>query len=569
VKKQKRSKAVATSPTDTPNGPIIWRNCAIGALDAETDEKLLSTCYVDNGCLEAIRDIASSSSIILGRTGVGKSATIIRLSQVESNVIRVDPLDLAFKHIENSTVIRFFQNAGVNLDLFHRLLWRHVIITELLKARYSLKDKGVTTRWLDSLFARVRGDVARERSLRYLRQWGDEFWLTTETRMREVTSKVERDLESSLSGSSMGARARIGASVKLSDSEKAEVHSRGSAIINSIQMRELTELLDFLESEVFDDPQKHYFLALDQLDEDWVTSFVKSKLIRALIEEIKAFRKVSNIKIVAVLREDLLERVYNETRDGGFQEEKYEAYYARIKWTEEDLVQLIQKRINEVFKHKYANLQMDVSGILPTERKGISAVRYILDRTFDRPRDVISYLNQCLTLAEGRPRISWQVIHEAEGRYSSGRLKSVFDEWISLYPSLERVGDILFGLTESFTRSSLSETSLNDLAAHLSDLGHQDEIGRLCEALLSPDSRRHLSDLTSASLQLLYRVGIIGVKLSAESPVLWSYRGAASLTQGDMKRANIFKIHKMFWRALSIKTSYDWGDPISLTASPL
>jgi hypothetical protein len=89
-------------------GAVIWRNCEIGALDAETDERLLSTCYVDNGCLEAVRDIHNPQSIIIGRTGAGKSATLIRLAQVEQNVVLVEPLELAFKHIENSAVISFF-----------------------------------------------------------------------------------------------------------------------------------------------------------------------------------------------------------------------------------------------------------------------------------------------------------------------------------------------------------------------------------------------------------------------------------------------------------------------------
>lgn len=152
--KKRGSKAVRpgrSSPkADKPEeaGALIWRNCAIGALDAETDEKLLAACYVDNGCLDAIRDIASPQSIILGRTGAGKSAAVIRLAQLEPNVISVDPLELAFKHIENSTVIGFFQKAGVNLDLFYRLLWRHVLITELLRAKYNLKDKTASAHWL-------------------------------------------------------------------------------------------------------------------------------------------------------------------------------------------------------------------------------------------------------------------------------------------------------------------------------------------------------------------------------------------------------------------------------------
>lgn len=556
--KHKRAKKSSAVAVQEDVNQLIWRNCSIGALDAETDEELLARCYVDNGCLQAVRDITGSQAIILGRTGAGKSATLIRLAQVETNVITVDPLDLAFKHIENSTIISFFQSAGVNLDLFYRLLWRHVLITELLKYRYQLKDQIGVSRWFDSLVTKIRGDSGREKSLRYLRQWGDQFWLSTETRMREVTTKIEQNLHGSISSSAVYLKATAGASAKLSDGERAEVYSRGSAIVNNIQLRELSQLLSFLADEVFEDPQKHYFLTIDKLDEEWVSSLTKSKLIRALIEEVKVFRKISNVKIVIVLRDDLLEKVYDETRDGGFQQEKYEAYYARVKWRDVELVELIRTRVNEVFRHKYVKGEIELDSLLPSDRKNEAALPYILERTFSRPRDVISYVNQCLILAEGRPRISWQVIHDAEEKYSKDRLKSLFDEWLTRYPSLQKVSEVLVGLPETFTRSAITDSALNELATTLAEKGGEDEVGCLCRDLLAPESRRTLADLTSAILKLLYHVGVIGVKMSPESGRIWSYREGGDLSQGDMKRGTSFKIHKMFWRALRVKTNDTW-----------
>jgi len=537
---------------------VIWRNCDIGAPDAETDEKLLSVCYVENGCLDAVRDVHGHRSIILGRTGAGKSATLVRLSQIEANVVRVEPLDLAFKHIENSTVLQFFDEVGVNLDLFYRLLWRHVLVTELLKARYALKDRNADQRWYDSILARFKGNYGRERSLKYLREWGDKFWLATETRMREVTSKMERELSASISASASPVEAKVGSGRKLSETERAEIHSRGSSVVNAIQMRELAELLEVLNAEVFNDPQKHYFLALDHLDEEWVSTRLKSRLIRALIEEVRAFRKLANVKVVVAIREDLLQRVYDDTRDGGFQQEKYEAYYARIHWADEELVDLLRKRVNEVFRHKYVNQEIGLEDILPSDRKGKSATHHIIERSFQRPRDVIAYLNNCLEAAAGRPRISWQVLNDAEEQYSRGRAKSLLDEWLGLFPSLKFVINLIDGFPETFTRSVISDTALTDMAGLIAEAPPADEIGRLCEALFSPSGKKSVSDLAFASLQLLYRVGVVGVKLSSDSPTQWSYRGNELLSQGDMKRATTFKVHKMFWRALRIKVAYKW-----------
>lgn len=531
---------------------VIWRNCNIGAPDAETDEQMLSACFVDNGSLDLIRSTDSPASIVVGRTGTGKSATVIRLAQIEANVVRLAPLDLAFRYIENSTVMRFFQEAGVNLDLFYRLLWRHALITELLKKRYQFTDSAAISRWFDTLFGRLKRDSGRERALRYLRKWGDKFWQDTELRMREVAERVESELQSSIEGSTFIGKVSSGGALKLSEEERSEVISRGSTVVNAIQLRELTDLLEFLADEVFNDPQKHFYITLDHLDEDWVGSRIKLKLIRALIEEVKAFRKIRTVKIVVALRQDLLEQVYNETRDGGFQEEKYEAYYARIKWARDDLVELIRKRINEVFRRKYTGTSIDIVDVFPKKRGDLEAVDYIIERTFSRPRDVIAYVNECLAEAEGRPRISWSVLQSAEEKYSKKRLKSLYDEWLQAYPSLRVLTEMLEGIPESFTRSAISSSVIDNAIVRISELNSSDEIISLAESMCSPESHHTHGDFLSASLLLFYHVGIIGVKMSAESPYQWAYQDGESFTRGDMKRAVHFKIHKMFWRALRI-----------------
>lgn len=119
------------------------------------------------------------------------------------------------------------------------------------------------------------------------------------------------------------------------------------------------------------------------------------------------------------LRQDLIEKVFDQTRDGGFQEEKYEIYYARVNWTRSDLQELLSKRVNEVFRRKYTNKSVGFEDIFPRIRGGESPFDYIFDRTFARPRDVIAFANECFRVAEQRPRVSWAAIQEAESSYSA------------------------------------------------------------------------------------------------------------------------------------------------------
>ncbi|MGD9645477.1 MAG: hypothetical protein AB7U73_07180 [Pirellulales bacterium] len=46
---------------------------SIGANAAEQDERFLSTCFVETGAVNAIRDLEDHRRIVLGRTGSGKS----------------------------------------------------------------------------------------------------------------------------------------------------------------------------------------------------------------------------------------------------------------------------------------------------------------------------------------------------------------------------------------------------------------------------------------------------------------------------------------------------------------
>lgn len=119
----------------------ITRNLKIGALDAEGDSELLNRCFVDNGYLERLLDVESPASIILGRTGSGKSALLYKIQSSAQKVVKLDPNDISVRFLEYSDTIQFFDALNINLDLFYKLLWRHVLTVEFLKLRYDIKSE--------------------------------------------------------------------------------------------------------------------------------------------------------------------------------------------------------------------------------------------------------------------------------------------------------------------------------------------------------------------------------------------------------------------------------------------
>ncbi len=403
------------------------RHDTVGAEAAEEDSVFLEVCFTDIGDLSALIDCENPKRIILGRTGVGKTALIDQLAR-EREVITVSPESLSFNYLTNSTTLQFFLEAGVKLDLFFKLLWRHVFTVELIKRKYKINDELTKRSFLSKIEGIITIDKKKERAVNYLRQWGDKFWEPTEYRIKEITNKIETELKGSIEAKLAPVELGSSGVARLSEETKKEVVQRGQAVINEIQMRELTDVLEFLNEDIFHDSKQRFYVCIDKLDENWIDDKFRYLLIRSLIETIRDFLKVRNIKIIAVLRTDLIDRVIRFTRDSGFQEEKYRSLQLTLKWSRNQLRELLDRRVNYLVKQRYTNKPVGLEDVLPRSIDGIEAIQYMVDRTLMRPRELIEFFNECIEHAEGSPIITKQALLDAEEQYSKKRLRSLQDE---------------------------------------------------------------------------------------------------------------------------------------------
>ena len=312
------------------NPIVIKRGLRLGDLDAETDSDLLSECFIDNGELELLQNTNNPESLLIGRTGAGKSALIMKLADIEAKSKILDPHDISIRFLEHSDIIQFFQNLGVNLDLFYRLLWRHILTIEFLKIRYDLKCERDSNKVWGILSNFVDRDEVKKQALSYFKEWGGKFWLETDQQVKEITDKLSKDIKAGLDSEILDLNFSLEGSKLLSQERKSEIVHRANKVVSEIQIKRLSGVLDLLEDKVFDDDQKKYFILLDKLDEEWADTETRYRFIRALIEEIKTFRNIKNVKIIVSLRKDLLDIVYDKTRGAGFQQEKYESYIVPI-----------------------------------------------------------------------------------------------------------------------------------------------------------------------------------------------------------------------------------------------
>jgi hypothetical protein len=333
---------------------IFRSNQTIGAAAAELDENYLRECFVDTGTLDILLDCEDHRSILVGRTGAGKSALIAQIRLNSEHCIQIRPESLSLAYISNSNVINFFLEAGVNLNPFYRLLWKHIFIVEILKERFGIDNEQKEKNFFARVWNLIPKNRKHEMALDYLKEWGKSFWQETDFRVKEVTRKLEEDLTLEAKSKLPDDIVSFDASSisKLSNEQKADIVHKGQKVVSQVQINKLDAIMDFLD-EILADRQKQYHIVIDKLDEDWVENKLQLQLIRALIDTTQAFHYISNVKIIIALRNDLLDRVYKCTRDSGFQEEKLHSSSLNLTWSKADLIKVLDTRIDKLVRSQY------------------------------------------------------------------------------------------------------------------------------------------------------------------------------------------------------------------------
>lgn len=534
---------------------VFSRHDDIGAAGAEDDTNYLAECYVDTGDLDVLMDCSNPRSIIVGRTGSGKTALLKELEKRSDNVITLSPHSLSLNYIANSKTIAFFENAGVNLSVFYGLLWKHILVVELLKSKFNIVDESGQRAFSNY----IRGIITKknknkELAVDYLENWGNKFWLTAEQRMKELTSKVESDLSGSIQGKITGVAFTTTAAKALSSEERTEIVEHGQRAVSEVQIRELDNIFVVLEEDIFSDSQEPYYLAIDMLDEEWVDNRVKLQLIKSLIDTVRRFRRLSNVKVLIAMRRDLLEEVIFSTHDAGFQEEKYKSLYLYLRWTPALLAKVIETRLSLLVRKRYTKSKVKFEDLFVAKvGKTKKSMDYILDRTLLRPRDAILYVNACLAFADGQRQITAHTIREAEEEYSRERLKSLSTEWLAQHPNLIPIAQMITGFAESFRVSELTQDRLEEKFIEVSL--------RIPDPMSDPLSAQ-INKLTSDNVNFesvrayfvieLYKLGILGLKPTGSSSVNWFHLSRTSVGINDVRGNSTVFVHPMYHRALDI-----------------
>lgn len=540
---------------------VFRSNQTIGAAAAEQDEQYLSQCFVDTGMLSILLDCEDHRCILVGRTGAGKSALIARIREEGEHVISINPDSLSLAYISNSTVISFFSEAGINLTLFYRLLWRHIFVVEILRERFGIDSEQRKQSFLGNIWNSIVRNKKHEMALDYLKEWGDSFWRETDYRVREVTNKLEKDLQSAVKAAVPDIGSLDFSSVKrLTEEQKEEVINRGQEVVSKVQIKELTAIMDFLNESLLTDRKKKYYIVIDKLDEDWVENKLRFRLIRELIETSIQFTRIQNVKVIVALRSDLLDRVYRFTRDTGFQEEKYRSSSLDLTWSKSQLIDVLDRRIDKLVKNQYTKQRVTHKELLRSitvNKQKKPTIDYMIERTLSRPRDLIQFFNECITQSDGKPMVDVNALLAAEGSYSRERFRALVDEWIGVYPNLAISAQILKKQKPSFQIRSLSLTDIEEHCLQSATSLDAQEGNDLTEMNMVLEGRMKPEEYRKKLFLVLYKVGLVGLQTNDTMPISWSYLGGQSISDAEIEDDSRVYIQLTFWRHFGISNQRD------------
>lgn len=416
----------------------------LGNDEAEQD-KYLAQYFLRTSSFKQV--LSGRKSLVIGRKGSGKSAIfeLVR-SELENGgttiVIPITPDQYSW------SALRDYKEAGLLPEQAHTNAWKLTLLSAIV---WNLVDKGV-----------IDKHSPTGRYYNYMRDSykpAEKDWL-----LRAVTN-VRQFLEGI----------------------KTQWVSLGWSSATPTPLRVVEQLVNDLKTcWPITQPVR---VLIDRLDDSWDASPESQHLIVGLL---KAANDLNNIfrdrlTITVFLRSDIYGGLLFDDQD------KLRQYEETLTWTPDELKSVISERVRFSLCLEPGDDEKIWSGLFSTRkyRSKASPSKYILDRTFKRPRDIISFVRFALetAISSHHEEIEPEDVRSAEEtKYSASKYKDIIIEQQKQYPYAK-------ALLDSF-QGSLHKLSTPELLQNLA------QFAGIQSLRLEPE------DL----LRILFVWGVLGVK---------------------------------------------------------
>ena len=508
---------------------IFKRSMNIGTISAESDQEFLNNCFIETPEYEEICDFENKKMILLGRTGSGKTALLNQIKNDVNKVIEVRPDTFALQYITNVPLVSKLLNEGVNLDIFFKFLWLHEIMAYIIKHVFIYDHKKI----IEALSEKIKDRGRIGQLKKYLSEYDGIFF--DEGCTEKITKEFEKEIDGALGDNILNVQG------KLSEKLKKEIEIKASQYINNKQIKQLKNIITLFKEYFESNSQKKIAVIIDNLDENWIDDKTKYRLIDALLNAIRLFIDIPNIKILLAMRADLLEKTCQITNR---QNEKDESFTLRLNWTKSMLKELLDKRIQYLFQYKYKkNTKITFENIFNTEINGIKVSDYIIDRTMMRPRDAINFTNLCIQAADNANSISGDNIIQAEKIFKQERFKALKHEWGGVFGNIDTYFKILPILGNCFNYQDLlnyEKYSAVEMILYENDYFTEKLVG------IKNYDRVIYERIFKELLNIMYTIGFIGIKDDVTNQVEFSTPYHSTLSELDFAENLAFVVHPLF-----------------------
>lgn len=323
-------------------------------------------------------------------------------------------------------------------------------------------------------------------------------------------------------------------------------------LVNSTQINKLNKVIKLLNSDILDDSMNKYYVIIDDLDRDWVSSKYTISLIRCLFESVQdLIRDVKNLKFIISLRTNIFEQLDYESQPR-VQGEKHRALVENITWNKEQLYKLIDNRVRYLTKKNNYGREIMLGELMLGKTRKFDPFEYILKRTQHRPRDIIKYFNICIKNSIDKAKLEKKIIMDSENEYSIDALKSLADEWKDPYIDINMIYEKFNATNMPLMKEELKRVidEIILLSANRKYKGNAwlEGITNYCiEKKGEIDEEAYIS-----IIELLLRMGFIGIKYSKESKI--EYMGDLKLISISKRKIEEIRlyIHPAYRKALKI-----------------
>ena len=511
------------------------KNTEIGKLEAETDS-FLTECFYESDVFKGIVDFDSMESnpdftrrIIVGRTGSGKTALlkqIIRSKNVKvHNTIEAE--NTIFEHINNNVFISELMDRGVDLRVFYKSLWLHVLLVKVLNQLYRSPSESFFD-YIRDLVSSSKKSYKPEIASEYVNSFRDSFF--NDNIVAEITNKMQAELSGKFGTSNSNM------SAKEQQETVKKIQTATSSYVSKELLRKQKELIKLIKEEFADNSQIRFIISIDDLDKSWLsTSEIRYDFINALLEAFKELLDIKSIKILISIRTDIIMGIYKNSLR---QEEKDQSLIYAISWNKDEIRGILDSPIKHLIKNQYESTQLvSFANVFDFKVQGEKADIYIINRTMLRPRDAINFVNLCLSECNGKVQLTEDIVLEAEEKFYSVRKTALTKEWGSLYFHIKDYLDSLSFLNKNnFKISSLEESTKDNVLNYL-----------LNRPNLRPNDEEHNNRLVDFEelIKVWFSVGVIGIKKS-QKLIIYSSFEKPELDITDLNKE--FEIHPLFFR---------------------